>query len=158
MSVLNDPSDTKIVSGNAVYRIDCNPNSGKQWQLIQDITDENQEQQFRPAGSYFTVDYVNREAAASGRSIRKGTLAWGSTSHKDSLPDLKAWWRPSSYTQHQLDYDTLADCQEELTDWYSLPTVGEIEQMAHDSVCYSPIEEPCEPDAPDSWLRLLGYI
>lgn len=129
-----------------------------QWQLVADITDEEDERQFRPPGAYCGIEAVMRESLQSSQPIRNGTLAWGKQKDGHQISDLQMWWRPSSYTMHQLDYESLAECRDELMGWYSLPTLGEIKEWASDSVVFSPIEEPCEPDAPDSWLRLLGYI
>lgn len=41
---------------------------------------------------------------------------------------------------------------------YAVPTYGEIEEMAFDSVAFNPDGDDVEPDAPDSWLSILGLI
>lgn len=148
------PENLHVVSANCVYKI----GQTGDWELVPDLTDEEDESQFRPAGAYYSIDALERESLKSQRPIRNGTLAWGTQKDGHEICDLQMWWRPSKYTMHQLDYDSIDDCRDELMGWYSLPTVGEIREMASDSVALSPIEEPCEPDAPDSWLRLLGYI
>jgi hypothetical protein len=40
--------------------------------------------------------------------------------------------------------------------WWPVPTFGEVESWALDSVSETPDGRTVEPDAPDSWTRLLG--
>lgn len=42
--------------------------------------------------------------------------------------------------------------------WWPVPTFGEVEAWALDSVSATPDGRTVEPDAPDSWTRLLGVI
>ena len=42
--------------------------------------------------------------------------------------------------------------------WWPVPTVGEAHAMALDSVAETPDGRTVEPDAPDSWPRILGLI
>jgi hypothetical protein len=42
--------------------------------------------------------------------------------------------------------------------WWPVPTLGEVESMAFDSVAESPDGRTVEPDAPDAWPRLLGIV
>jgi hypothetical protein len=42
--------------------------------------------------------------------------------------------------------------------WYSVPTLEEVEEWVFDSVCFTPDEDEVEPDHPDSWLSILGMI
>ena len=43
-------------------------------------------------------------------------------------------------------------------DRYPIPSDAELESWVFDSVCETPDGETVEPDHPDSWLRLLGFI
>ena len=42
--------------------------------------------------------------------------------------------------------------------WWTVPTLGEVEEWALDSVAETPDGRTVEPDAPDSWPHLLGVI
>jgi hypothetical protein len=42
--------------------------------------------------------------------------------------------------------------------WWPAPTDGELQAWTLDSVCESPDGRTVEPDAPDSWLRILGLV
>jgi len=42
--------------------------------------------------------------------------------------------------------------------WYPVPTFEEVEEWVFDSVCFTPDEDEVEPDAPESWLSILGLI
>lgn len=42
--------------------------------------------------------------------------------------------------------------------WYNLPTMGDVERWVYDSVCESPDGDTVEPDAPESWLAILGLM
>jgi hypothetical protein len=42
--------------------------------------------------------------------------------------------------------------------WWPVPTVGEVESMAFDSVAESPDGRTLEPDHPESWLSILGIV
>lgn len=46
----------------------------------------------------------------------------------------------------------------DLADWYQVPLIGEIEDWTLGSVACTPCDDDCEPDHPDSWLRILGMI
>lgn len=50
--------------------------------------------------------------------------------------------------------DQVAD----LAGWYQIPLMGEIEDWTLGSVACTPCDDDCEPDHPDSWLRILGLI
>ncbi|MBR5950881.1 MAG: hypothetical protein IKZ87_05540 [Actinomycetaceae bacterium] len=41
---------------------------------------------------------------------------------------------------------------------YETPSLEEIEEWTYDSVCETPDGDTVEPDHPDSWLRLLGFL
>lgn len=42
--------------------------------------------------------------------------------------------------------------------WWPVPTMDEVERWTFDSVCETPAGDIIEPDADDSWLRLLGLV
>ena len=42
--------------------------------------------------------------------------------------------------------------------YWPLPTDAELQQWTCDSVCETPDGRSVEPDHPDSWLRLLGFV
>ena len=42
--------------------------------------------------------------------------------------------------------------------WWPVPTQGEMEEWTFDSFAENPRGDSVEPDAPDSWLSLLGLI
>lgn len=42
--------------------------------------------------------------------------------------------------------------------WWLVPTFGEVEAWALDSVAETPDGRNVEPDAPDSWTRILGVV
>jgi hypothetical protein len=42
--------------------------------------------------------------------------------------------------------------------WWEVPTMEQIEEWTFGSVCETPAGDIIEPDADDSWLRLLGLV
>lgn len=68
----------------------------------------------------------------------------------DDLPPGLAH-RPSEMTENWTEIEWNGD-------WYDLPSWGEIEDWVFDSVCQSPDDNDVEPDAPESWLSILGLI
>ena len=42
--------------------------------------------------------------------------------------------------------------------WWPVPTMEEVEHWTFDSLCENPAGDEVEPDADDSWLRLLGLV
>lgn len=43
-------------------------------------------------------------------------------------------------------------------DWRQLPTLEDLQLWTFDSCCETPDGRTVEPDAPDSWLRILGLV
>jgi hypothetical protein len=41
---------------------------------------------------------------------------------------------------------------------YDTPDLCELRDMVLDSIAYTPDEDTVEPDHPDSWLFILGFI
>lgn len=42
--------------------------------------------------------------------------------------------------------------------WHPVPTMDDVQRWTLDSVCETPDGRMVEPDAPDSWLSLLGLV
>ena len=42
--------------------------------------------------------------------------------------------------------------------WHLVPTMDDVQRWTLDSVCETPDGRMVEPDAPDSWLSLLGLV
>jgi len=42
--------------------------------------------------------------------------------------------------------------------WWPVPCLGQVESWAFDAVAFNPQGNEVEPDAPDSWLTILGLI
>lgn len=42
--------------------------------------------------------------------------------------------------------------------WHDVPSIAQIMEWTLDSIVESPDGSRVEPDAPDSWLRLLGLV
>jgi hypothetical protein len=42
--------------------------------------------------------------------------------------------------------------------WIDLPTIAQVEEWTFDTCCETPDGDTLEPDAPESWLRLLGLV
>jgi hypothetical protein len=64
---------------------------------------------------------------------------------------LRCYWIPTGGNYSSQDKD-------ELTGWYDVPTLEDIEEWTFDSVCFTPCDDEVEPDHPDSWLSILGLI
>jgi hypothetical protein len=64
---------------------------------------------------------------------------------------LRCFWAPQggNYTAAESN---------ELTGWYDVPDLEDIEEQVFDSVAYTPCGDEVEPDHVDSWLRILGLI
>lgn len=42
--------------------------------------------------------------------------------------------------------------------WHPVPSIAEMMELTFDSICRTPDGDSCEPDAPESWLTLLGLV
>jgi hypothetical protein len=42
--------------------------------------------------------------------------------------------------------------------WWPVPNLGQVEKWALGDIAFNPEGEQVEPDAPDSWLSILGLI
>jgi hypothetical protein len=72
-----------------------------------------------------------------------------STRNKQGV--LRCYWIPAggNYSSEE---------QDELTGWYDVPDLEDIEEFTFDSCCPTPAGDDVEPDHPDSWLSILGLI
>jgi hypothetical protein len=84
----------------------------------------------------------------------KGAIPCTGNVYRNKRGILRCYWIPTSGKNGQ--YTTQES--EELTGWYDVPTLEDIEEYTFDSVCFTPAGELVEPDAPDSWLSILGLI
>ena len=123
------------------------------------LTDEEACEQFLPyhicESKIQTTKNLLALAVKEGKHIKSGTFAYHTENGKTVL---KIWWIPGRFTQYEQDFETLQDCKDELTGFYDVPSVGEINEYVSDSVVMTPADDYCEPDEPDSWLSLLGVI
>lgn len=64
---------------------------------------------------------------------------------------LRCFWAPQggNYTPTESD---------ELTGWYDVPDLEDIEEWTFDSCCPTPAGDDVEHDHPDSWLRILSLV
>jgi hypothetical protein len=69
------------------------------------------------------------------RLLRDGAV--GRFTRKDGTRFLKLRWRSK---------------------WWPVPAMQDVELWTFDSVCETPAGDIIEPDADDSWLRLLGLV
>ena len=42
--------------------------------------------------------------------------------------------------------------------FYDVPTMTELQHWCIDGICETPDGDEVEPDHPDSWLRIIGYV
>jgi hypothetical protein len=80
----------------------------------------------------------------------KGQLPYNGAVRKNKKGVLMYYWIPKGR-----NYRNEAD---DLTGWYDVPTMEDIEEWTFDSCCLSPANDHVEQDHPDSWLSLLGLI
>jgi len=64
---------------------------------------------------------------------------------------LRCFWIPAGR-----NYSTAES--EELTGWYDVPSLEDVEEQVFDSIAYTPCGDEVEPDHVDSWLSILGLI
>ena len=64
---------------------------------------------------------------------------------------LRCFWIPAGG-----NYSTAES--EELTGWYDVPSLEDVEEWTFDSCCPTPAGEEVEHDHCDSWLRILGLV
>ena len=64
---------------------------------------------------------------------------------------LRCFWIPTGG-----NYSTAES--EDLTGWYDVPDLEDIEEWTFDSCCPTPAGDDVEHDHPDSWLRILSLV
>jgi hypothetical protein len=81
----------------------------------------------------------------------KGAIPCTGNVYRNRLGVLQCFWIPAggNYSSEE---------QEDLTGWYKVPDLEDIEEWTFDSVCLTPSYDEVEPDHPDSWLSILGII
>jgi len=86
-----------------------------------------------------TKDYPKTSCPSTGNVYRtkRGTL--------------RCFWIPTGR-----NYTTVES--EELTGWYDVPDLEDIEEWTFDSCCPTPAGDDVEHDHPDSWLRILSLV
>jgi hypothetical protein len=81
----------------------------------------------------------------------KGAIPCTGNVYKNKKGVLRCYWIPTggNYSSEE---------QDELTGWYDVPDLEDIEEWTFDSCCPTPAGDEVEPDHPDSWLSILGLI
>jgi hypothetical protein len=81
----------------------------------------------------------------------KGAIPCTGNVYKNKKGVLRCYWIPAggNYSSEE---------QDELTGWYDVPDLEDIEEFTFDSCCPTPAGDDVEPDHPDSWLSILGLI
>jgi len=100
------------------------------------ITGEEAEQQFEPEVNYDPKD---------GGVPKPGSI------YKNKRGTYRYYWVPSGGNYNEED-------KFDLTGWYDIPCLEDLEEWTFDSYAFTPSEDEVEPDHPDSWLRLLYLI
>jgi hypothetical protein len=81
----------------------------------------------------------------------KGSIPSTGNVRRSKQGVLRCFWIPAGG-----NYSTQES--EDLTGWYDVPTLEDVEEQVFDSVAYTPCGDEVEPDHVDSWLRILGLI
>jgi hypothetical protein len=81
------------------------------------------------------VQTVTLPDGTEQKLLRNGAV--GRFTRKDGTKFLKLRWRSK---------------------WWPVPAMEDVERWTFDSVCETPAGDIIEPDADDSWLRLLGLV
>ncbi len=81
------------------------------------------------------IDIVTLPDGTEQKLLRNGVV--GRFTRKDGTQLLKLRWR---------------------SNWWPVPAMEDVERWTFDSVCETPAGDIIEPDADDSWLRLLGLV
>lgn len=94
------------------------------------------------------------EAEASEQypiAVTRKTTGSGAVRRSPDSRELEYWWLPKG--RNYSDGDAI-----QLAGWYTVPTMGDLEDWTFDSIVTTPCGDSVEPDHPDSWLSLLGAI
>ena len=81
----------------------------------------------------------------------KGAIHCTGNVYKNKKGVLRCYWIPAggNYSSEEGD---------ELTGWYDVPNLEDIEEWTFDFCCPTPAGDYVEPDHPDSWLSILSLI
>jgi hypothetical protein len=81
----------------------------------------------------------------------KGAIPCTGNVYKNKKGVLRCYWIPAggNYSSEEGD---------ELTGWYDVPDLEDIEEQIFDSVSFTPCGDEVEPDHIDSWLSILKLI
>lgn len=91
------------------------------------------------------------QAECDFQDAPKGSIPCTGNVYRNKRGVLQCFWIPAGGNYSSQD-------KEELTGWYEVPCMEDIEAWSFDSVCFTPSDDEVEPDHPDSWLRILGLM
>ena len=101
--------------------------------------------------------YTEEEAAgqyqadADFQDAPKGSIPSTGNVYRSKRGTLRCFWIPRGR-----NYSTAES--EDLTGWYDVPDLEDIEEWTFDSTCPTPAGDDVEHDHPDSWLRILSLV
>ena len=90
-------------------------------------------------------------ADADFQDAPKGSIPSTGNVYRNKRGVLRCFWIPAGR-----NYSTAES--EELTGWYDVPDLEDIEEWTFDSTCPTPAGDDVEQDHPDSWLRILSLV
>lgn len=91
------------------------------------------------------------QADADFQDAPKGSIPSTGNIYRSKRGVLRCFWIPAGR-----NYSTAES--EDLTGWYDVPDLEDIEEWTFDSTCPTPAGDDVEPDHVDSWLSILGLI
>jgi hypothetical protein len=94
---------------------------------------------------------VQYQAEADFQNAPKGAIPCTGNVYRNKRGVLRCYWIPAGGNYSSED-------KYELTGWYDVPCLEDIEEWTFDSICFTPSDDEVEPDHPDSWLSILGLI
>ena len=90
-------------------------------------------------------------ADADFQDAPKGSIPSTGNIYRSKRGTLRCFWIPRGR-----NYSTAES--EDLTGWYDVPDLEDIEEWTFDSTCPTPAGDDVEPDHIDSWLSILGLV
>jgi len=90
-------------------------------------------------------------ADADFQDAPRGSIPSTGNIYRTKRGVLRCFWIPAGG-----NYTTVES--EELTGWYDVPDLEDIEEWTFDSCCPTPAGDDVEHDHPDSWLRILSLV
>ena len=91
------------------------------------------------------------QADADFQDAPKGSIPSTGNIYRSKRGVLRCFWIPTGR-----NYSTAES--EDLTGWYDVPDLEDIEEFTFDSTCPTPAGDDVEPDHIDSWLSILGLV